>query len=253
MYPPEFALSAERKMRLLMLVGLIAAALCVNGGQISLNVTKVLAQNAPLTDCDQLAANPIDPQRKATGFPLSKIDTSTAIPACETAVRQYPNDAQLNYQLGRAYFGAKNYQAAVDQFEKAAQQGYAPAQFALGTVYRTGHGAAKDDAEAVTWYRTAAERGYAPAQDYLGSMYQNGRGVAQDDAEAVSWYRKAAEQGYAPAQTNLGSMYLRGQGVAKDDAEAVSWYRKAADQGYAPAQGILFGLGAAASPAPQQN
>jgi len=236
-------------MRLSMLMAVITVALCVNGGAVFFNVTSAFAQNAPLTDCDQLAANPIDPRRKATGFPLSKVDTSTAIPACETAVRQYPNDAQLNYQLGRAYFRAENYQAAVDQFGKAAQQGYPQAQFALGMVYLAGQGVAKDDAEAVSWFRTAAEQGHAPAQDHLGSMYKNGRGIAQDDGEAVGWYRKAADQGYAPAQTNLGTMYLRGQGVAKDDAEAVSWYRKAADQGYGPAQGILFGLSVAAPPA----
>jgi len=222
-------------MRLLMLMGVIAVALCV---------TDALAQNAPLTDCDQLAAHPNDPQRKATGIPLSKIDTNTAISACETAVRQYPNDAQLNYQLGRAYLRAKNYQAAVDQFGKAAEQGYAPAQNNLGLMYTRGLGVAKDDAEAVSWYRKAAEQGYAPAQNYLGLMYQNGQGVAQDDAEAVGWYRKAAEQGYAPAQNDLGTMYLKGQGVAQDEAQAVSWYRKAADQGYGPAQGILFALGA---------
>src|SRR5262249_17689716 len=195
-------------MRLLMLIGAITVALCVNEAAVLFNITNASAQNAPLNDCDQLAAHPNDPQRKATGIPLSKIDANTAIPACEAAVSQYPNDTQLNYQLGRAYVSAKNYQTAIDQFRKAAEQGY------------------------------------APAQQNLGVMYTRGLGVTKDDAEAVSWYRKAAEQGYAPAQTDLGTMYLKGQGVAQDDAQAVSWYRKAADQGYGPAEGILFGLNA---------
>ena len=230
-------------MRLLMPMGAIAVALCVNNAAVLFNITNALAQNAPLTDCDQLAAHPNDPQRKAAGIPLSKLDTDTAVPACETAVRQYPNDAQLNYQLGRAYLHAKNYQAAVDQFGKAAGEGYAPAQNNLGLMYTRGLGVTRDDAEAVNWYRKAAEQGYAPAQNYLGLMYQSGQGVAQDDAEAVNWYRKAAEQGYAPAQNDLGTMYLKGQGVAQDDAEAAGWYRKAAEQGYAPAKSILYGLG----------
>jgi TPR repeat protein len=231
-------------MRLLMLIGAIAVALCVNEAAVLFNFTNASAQNAPLNDCDQLAAHPNDPQRKATGIPLSKIDTDTAIPACELAVSQYPNDAQLNYQLGRAYVRAKNYQTAIDQFRKAAEQGYAPAQYNLGVMYTRDVGVARDEAQAVAWYRKAAEQGYAPAQNDLGMMYQNGQGVAQDDAEAVGWYRKAAEQGYARAQTDLGTMYLKGQGVAQDDAQAVSWYRKAADQGYGPAEGILFGLNA---------
>ena len=178
-------------MRLLMPMGAIAVALCVNDAAVLFNITNALAQNAPITDCDQLAAHPNDPQRKVDGIPLSEIDTNKAIPACETAVRQYPNDARLSYQLGRAYYHAKNYQDAIVQFRKA------------GSIYLQGLGVAQDYAEAVTWYRKAAEQGYAAAQNNLGSMYLNGRGVGQDDAEAVSWFRKAAEQGYGPAQGYL--------------------------------------------------
>ena len=60
----------------------------------------------------------------------------------------------------------------------------------------------EDDREAVKWYRKAAEQGYAKAQYNLGVMYFKGEGVA-DDAEAVKWYRKSAEQGFAFAQRNL--------------------------------------------------
>jgi len=231
-------------MRLLMPMGAIAVALCVNDAAVLFNITNALAQNAPITDCDQLAAHPNDPERKVDGILLSKIDTDKAIPACETAVRQYPNDARLSYQLARAYYGAKNYQDAIDQFRKAAEQGYAPAQYTLGLIYTRGRGGvAKDGAQAVAWFRKAADQGYVQAQDSLGSIYLQGLGVAQDFAEAVTWYRKAAEQGYAAAQNNLGSMYLNGRGVSQDDAEAASWFRKAAEQGYGPAQGNLWILG----------
>ena len=94
-------------MRLRMPMGAIAVALCVNVAAVLFNITNALAQNAPITDCDQLAAHPNDPQRKVDGIPLSEIDPNKAVPACETAVRQYPNDARLSYQLGRAYFARK--------------------------------------------------------------------------------------------------------------------------------------------------
>jgi len=45
--------------------------------------------------------------------------------------------------------------------------------------------------------RARAEQGDAPAQFALGVMYAEGRGVPQDDAEAVRWYGLAAEQGHA--------------------------------------------------------
>ena len=51
--------------------------------------------------------------------------------------------------------------------------------------------------------RRAAEHGYARAQFNLGVRYENGLGVNKDVEEAVKWYRKAAEQGYAPAQEKL--------------------------------------------------
>src|SRR5438309_9048594 len=53
------------------------------------------------------------------------------------------------------------------------------------------------------WYRKAAEQGHADAQFALGACYANGRGVGKDEVEAGKWYRKAAEQGHAEAQCRL--------------------------------------------------
>ena len=39
--------------------------------------------------------------------------------------------------------------------------------------------------EAVKWYRKAAEQGLAEAQSALGSCYANGRGVDKDYLEAI--------------------------------------------------------------------
>ena len=114
------------------------------------------------------------------------------------------------------------------------------AQHILGLWYDTGdYGLTEDDEEAVRWYRRAAEQGYAGAQSALGFLYAHGEGVPEDDIEAVRWYRFAAEQGWVNAQYNLGLMYADGEGVPEDDEEAVWWYRLAAEQGYASAQTIL--------------
>lgn len=54
-----------------------------------------------------------------------------------------------------------------------------------------------------TWYQKAANQGHAYAQNALGFMYlygRYGRGVRQDDAVATTWYHKAADQGNADAQ-----------------------------------------------------
>ena len=70
----------------------------------------------------------------------------------------------------------------------------------LAICYYNGTGVEKDEQKAVEWYKKAAEQGYASAQFNLAVCYENGTGVEKDEQEAVEWYKKAAEQGYASAQ-----------------------------------------------------
>jgi TPR repeat protein len=102
-------------------------------------------------------------------------------------------------------------------------------------MYRRGEGLPQDAPQAVQWYRKAADQGYAPAQTALGAMYQSGEGVAKDPYEAVRWYRQAAEQGDQQGQFGLGAMYARGAGVAEDKAAAYMWCNLAAARGEAEA------------------
>src|SRR5450759_17390 len=62
----------------------------------------------------------------------------------------------------------------------------------------------KNYARAMNLWQKAAADGSAPAQFALGFMYEKGEGVAPDNQQALSWYRKAAEQDLAAAQVNLG-------------------------------------------------
>jgi TPR repeat protein len=199
----------------------------------------VSQQDAPVTDCDTYAASDADPQRKAGGVASDKLNPALAIPACQAAMRQYPNSGRLMFQLGRAYVIAKNYEAAAKQYRNAAELGHALAQNNLGGLYASGKGVPHDDVQAAAWVRKAAEQGYSPAQSNLGFMYADGQGVARDEAQAAVWLRKAADQGLPRAQYKLGVMYEKGQGVAQDNAQALAWYRKAADQGFEEAKSRL--------------
>jgi hypothetical protein len=60
----------------------------------------------------------------------------------------------------------------------------------------------QDNAEAVRWYRKAADQGYANAQYALGFTYHKGQGVPQDDAEAVRWYAKIVASCFASTQAS---------------------------------------------------
>jgi hypothetical protein len=86
----------------------------------------------------------------------------------------------------------------------------------------------QDYAQAVAWWRKAADQGFAGAQYNLGMMYAHGEGVPQDYAQAITWYRKAANQGFMGAQNNLGMMYRNGQGVKQSRVTAYALFNLAA-------------------------
>lgn len=82
--------------------------------------------------------------------------------------------------------------------------------------------------DALNQLRLAADQGYAPAQSALGSIYQQGFIVAQDVPTAMAWYKKAADQGDWIAQFSLGRIYFFGSSVSRDTAAAKEWFEKAA-------------------------
>ena len=61
--------------------------------------------------------------------------------------------------------------------------------------YLYGEGVRRSDTEAVKWLRKAAEQGDAQAQRALGACYAYGRGVRRSTEQAKVWLRKAVEQG----------------------------------------------------------
>jgi uncharacterized protein len=113
---------------------------------------------------------------------------------------------------------------------KAANQGYASAEYELGRIYLYGRGIPIDHAQALIWERKAAEQGDLRAQRDLAFMYERGFGVEPDPAKAAEWNRKAAMQGNAEAQLHLAKGLDEGVGVSKDREEARRWYAKAARQ-----------------------
>ena len=68
----------------------------------------------------------------------------------------------------------------------------------------------------------AAELGYADAQFVLGLQYHNGMDVPQD-CEAARWLRRAADQNHAAGQFWLGRLYRDGYGVPQDLVSAHMW------------------------------
>jgi TPR repeat protein len=202
-----------------------------------------------VTDCDRLAANPLDPQRPTgvEGVTPDHIDIVPALAACNDAVRKYPDVARFLYQSGRVAEAQEDYAEARRWYEKAAAAGEAQGMINLGSLYEAGNGVPQDYAAARRWYEKAAATGNAWAMINLGIMYGTGHGVPQDDAAARRWYEKAGATGDAGAMNALGLFYLAGVlGVPKDVAAARSWYEKAAAAGNAGAMtelGLFYEYG----------
>jgi TPR repeat protein len=173
---------------------------------------------------------------------------------------------------------AKDYAAAREWAQKAADAGQGRGNLYLGQIWMNGWGTVADldkaqayfqkaDAKgdmkggryvgliaqqrgegslAAQWFRKAAEAGDITSQYYLGRSYETGQGVPKDYAEAMAWYTKAASRGdiiASDGMVGMAGMYENGHGVPKDFDKAVALYRQAAGLGNSAAADALKRLG----------
>lgn len=115
--------------------------------------------------------------------------------------------------------------------ENRARGGEAKAQYLLGKRYFDEALLPTDYEHAARLIRKAADQGYAPAQTAMGLLSENGLGVKKDYNQALKWLRRAADQGFPVAQNELGVMYAKGLGVSRSLGQAAQWCKLAAAQG----------------------
>ena len=75
-----------------------------------------------------------------------------------------PQQTESPQQLFERYRQESDQVKRMEYLKKAAQQGYAPAQYKLGDCYACGYGVEEDNVQAAQWYQKAAEQGHAEAQ-----------------------------------------------------------------------------------------
>jgi tetratricopeptide (TPR) repeat protein len=92
-----------------------------------------------ITDCDRLA---IEGQNflGLAGVPFDDVDPKKSIPACEDALKKFPNSARLHNNLARAYEKMERLSEALVHYQTAADMGYAPAINSLGIAHLAGCG-----------------------------------------------------------------------------------------------------------------
>lgn len=193
---------------------------------------KETAEAPPLTDCDTYASNAEDPDHVSASVFGDKLEGAKAIPACEAAVKQYPNSRRLIYQLGRSYYyGAKNYKQSVRYYQIAADLGSAAAQNDLAAAYYSGQGVPLDYSTAFKYFYSSAKLNFREAQRNVGYMYLFGQGVPQSETIAFDWYNIAAENGLPGGLRYAAIAYLFGEGVAQDSKKAAEYFLMALKRG----------------------
>lgn len=96
---------------------------------------------------------------------------------------------------GEVYPGNRTSEEPVDLYCKGGA-------YLLGYNLGTGQPVERRPDLAFQYTLRAAEQGYVPAEAALGMMYANGKGVEQNYAEAGKWWNKAAAAGHLLAATN---------------------------------------------------
>lgn len=145
----------------------------------------------------------------ADGLNIKK-DVKKAIEYYKAALEKNENVKGVYNNIGLFYLNGdgveRNFEIALDLFEKGAMRGDECAMYNAGWMYFEGKGVNINYAKALEYYRKAAELGQRDAQNDLGWMYQNGYGVDKDTSIAAMWYRKAAVQGQSNAIVNLRNL-----------------------------------------------
>jgi GAF domain-containing protein len=121
-----------------------------------------------------------------------------------SAENSAPVSLSTNHPVGPA-IEQDNLQA----LRRLAEQGDAPAQFALGARHATGEGVKQDYSEAARWFSLAAEHGNAQAQSVLAAYYWDGTGVPKDLSKAYFWAILARANGDEPSKLRAAELATR--------------------------------------------
>ena len=157
----------------------------------------------------------------------------------------------------------KDFSDTLWRLDRRASAGDARAGATLGSLYRLGIVAERDEKKACGYYQRAAQKGHVAAQFHASACGDpkseaalkmrdlaatGGHPVAQElrgreclheksnAACALAWLERAAAQGRASAMSLLGWAYSTGSLVQRDDKRAFGYFMDAAKLGDAAAQ-----------------
>ncbi len=137
--------------------------------------------------------------------------------------------------LGKySYYGwagvRQDFNLAVQQFNKALEQGCITAYSCLGLCYLSGRGVEKDIKKAVQMFFIGTRKRCPEATLNLAKCYQNGAGVEKNSSKAYVFALISANMNHPPAIFTVGKYYIMGIGVPKSLSEGLEWIEKARNE-----------------------
>jgi TPR repeat protein len=129
------------------------------------------------------------------GRAMEELAGGSFYPIADLQRQATAGDLQAQYQLGRQLLvtaSADERQKGLQWMERAAEGGYAEAQYRLATYYENEIHIMRDNpSRGIDLLRSAAEQNHLPAMGALALAYEQGRyGLTQDYQQAQYWYRK---------------------------------------------------------------
>ena len=158
------------------------------------------------------------------------------------AGRAYDQFMMRYYFFYETFKKYNNYAQGKEYLEKAAEQGYAPAQRELARYYLTGQFGFQEDKKFVYWINEAANRGDVEAQRILGDAYMH----FGDESifpvsypDAIEWLEKAFKSGDVKASVLLAEIYSTTDGYK--NASKFTYYAEQAEQMMSEKDELIFG------------
>jgi TPR repeat protein len=200
------------------------------------------ASEAPLTECDRLAAHPDDLQKapEAPGlFELRRIDVAAATEACNEAISRHPEVPRFKYQLARALIAgtingnSTDCSAALELLETAVRQGHAEAAYRRGRCIVWDPGDPGHGAERRAWFRMASDMGSLSAKASLArGMIATSKRYGPEVYQGLAILEELAGTGNIAAMDKLADLYSFGHWLERDRKKSFKYLVLAADRGH---------------------
>lgn len=177
-----------------------------------------------VTDCDRAAGYQWNPRVEGGSIAFDAIKPEEAIPACQDALLEHPDEYFFYFLMGRALWKQNEDDPRIKRYMEIG--GRADPAFAyerLGVLAEFGNGGLEQSVEqAEAYYLKSVEQGHDFALMNLGRIHAEA--TPPDFEKALRYYEDAIARGVSDAPNEMGQLHIRGKLPDASDAEALRYY-----------------------------